>query len=325
MAENRTVEIVEPGLGSSIQDLGRPGYYSVGIPPGGAVDLASARIANLLVGNDEGAAVIESPYMGPRLRFNSPTVFAVAGAQMETRVNGEAVPQWSAVSVDAGDEVSFGYLEAGARIYIAVAGGFDVPEALGSRSTYPIGRFGGFQGRALAAGDNVPIGASDARPGRSLASELRPVFSREVDVRVVLGLYDYRLAPAGLTAFLESDWTLTPVADRMGFRYTGPKLEWLEREQPFGAGSDPSNIVDAGYPVGSIQIPGGLEPIILHRDAVSGGGYAMVATVISADMDLVGQCSPGAITRFKAVSLDDALVARRDAKAHLDEVRAALS
>jgi allophanate hydrolase len=110
----------------------------------------------------------------------------------------------------------------------------------------------------------------------------------------------------------------------MGFRYTGPTLEWIEREQPFGAGSDPSNIVDAGYPVGSIQVPGGVEPIILHRDAVSGGGYAMVATVISADMDLVGQCSPGATTRFRAVSLDDALAARHEYRARLDEVRAAL-
>ena len=158
-----------------------------------------------------------------------------------------------------------------------------------------------------------------------MPKHLRPAWSREVDVRVVLGLYDYRLAPAGLSAFLEESWTLTPVADRMGFRYTGPTLEWIEREQPFGAGSDPSNIVDAGYPVGSIQVPGGVEPIILHRDAVSGGGYAMVATVISADMDLVGQCSPGATTRFRAVSLDEALAARHEHKSRLDEVRSALS
>jgi allophanate hydrolase len=262
--------------------------------------------------------------MGPRLRFTQDTVDAVTGATMEPKVGGETIPQWEAVPVKAGDELSFGFLQAGARVYIAVAGGFDVPVALGSRSTYPIGRFGGFQGRPLAAGDEVPVGAAQGTPGRSLPEQLRPTWTREVDVRVVMGLYDYRLAPAGLTAFLEQDWTLTPVADRMGFRYTGPTLEWIEREQPFGAGSDPSNIVDAGYPVGSIQVPGGVEPIILHRDAVSGGGYAMVATVISADMDLVGQCSPGATTRFRAVSLDDALAARHEYRARLDEVRAAL-
>src|SRR5439155_16839296 len=117
----------------------------------------------------------------------------------------------------------------------------------------------------------------------------------------------------GRRAFAETVWTLTPTADRVGFRYKGAKLDMLEREQPFGAGSDPSNIVDAPYPIGSIQVPGGVEPIILHRDAVSGGGYAMVATVISADLDLVGQSSPGTKTRFRPVTLDQALEARHNA------------
>lgn len=319
------IEIIEPGLGSTIQDLGRPGYYRYGIPPGGAVDLYSARAANLLVGNDEGAALIESPYLGPKLRATEDTVIAVTGAQMELQVNGAGAPSWEAVPLSAGDVVSFGFLTAGARIYIAVAGGIDVPEVLGSRSTYAIGSFGGFEGRALLAGDVLPTGSGGARPGRSVPEDLRPSFSRSIEVRVVMGLYDYRLSEAGLRAFLDEEWTLSPVADRMGFRYSGPTLEWIEREQPFGAGSDPSNIVDAGYPVGSIQIPGGLEPIILHRDAVSGGGYAMVATVISADMDLVGQSSPGARTRFRAVSLDDALAARRERDDLVDALRAALS
>lgn len=319
------VEIIEPGLGSTIQDLGRPGYYRFGIPPGGAVDLYSARAANLLVGNDEGAALIESPYLGPRLRVQEDTVIAVTGAQMELQVNGAAAPSWEAVSVREGDVISFGFLTAGARIYLAVAGGVDVPAVLGSRSTYAIGGFGGYEGRALQAGDVLPTGPATAQPVRAVPEQLRSAFSREVEVRVVMGLYDYRLADAGMSSFLEEEWTLSPVADRMGFRYSGPKLEWIEREQPFGAGSDPSNIVDAGYPVGSIQVPGGLEPIILHRDAVSGGGYAMVATVISADMDLVGQSPPGARTRFRAVSLDDALAARRERHERVDALRAALA
>lgn len=319
------IEILAPGLGSTIQDLGRPGYYRVGIPPGGALDLYSARAANLLVGNDEGAAVIESPYQGPQFTTTEPTVIAVTGAVMELRINGEVAPSWEAVPLAAGDEVSFGFLQGGARAYIAFAGGIDVPESLGSRSTYAIGRLGGISGRALAVADMVPIGSGSARPGRSLPHRLRPTFDREVDIRVVLGLYDHRLSDSGLATFLDSEWMLTPVADRMGFRYSGPKLEWKERVQPFGAGSDPSNIVDAGYPVGSIQVPGGLEPIILHRDAVSGGGYAMVATVISADMDVVGQCSPGVKTHFRSVSMDDALAARSDAASRLADLRAALT
>jgi allophanate hydrolase subunit 2 len=128
----------------------------------------------------------------------------------------------------------------------------------------------------------------------------------------MLGLYDHNLSEKGLNNFLDEEWTLTPIADRMGLRYSGPGVEWKKREQPFGAGQDPSNIVDAGYAVGSIQIPGGTQPIILHRDAVSGGGYAMVATVISADMDLVARSAPGTKTRFVAVTMEQALEARRE-------------
>jgi biotin-dependent carboxylase-like uncharacterized protein len=309
------IEIIEPGLASSIQDLGRPGYYNVGIPPSGAIDLFSAAAANLLVGNDPGLAVIESTYMGPKLRFTEPTVVAVTGAVIPVIVNGAEVPQWESIPVSAGDVLSFEILQTGARIYVAVAGGIDVPVILGSRSTYALGAFGGLKGRALMVGDVLEAGAGDGTPGRSVPGALRPSFAREVDVRIVLGLYDYRLTDQGMSALLDKPWTLTPVADRIGFRYSGTPLDWHERVQPFGAGSDPSNIVDAGYPIGSIQVPGGVEPIILHRDAVSGGGYAMVGTVISADMDIVGQSSPGTVTSFKAVSLDGALEARAVARA----------
>ena len=319
------VEIIAPGLASSVQDRGRFGHYDVGIPPSGAVDLYSAGVANLLVGNDPGAAVIEAAYLGPQLRFTEPATVAVTGAGMSTLLGGQPVPQWESVAAAAGDVLSFGYLEQGARIYVAVSGGIDVPEVLGSRSTYTLGSFGGLAGRTLQAGDVLPVGPGDGRPGRSLPEHLRPEFPGDVDLRVVLGLYDYRLTDQGLATLLDTTWVLTPVADRIGFRYSGGRLEWREREQPFGAGSDLSNIVDAGYPLGSIQVPGGVEPIILHRDAVSGGGYAMVATVISADLDRVGQSAPGARTRFRPVSLEEALAARREATARWEQVRAHLS
>jgi biotin-dependent carboxylase-like uncharacterized protein len=318
------IEILEAGLASNVQDLGRPGHYNVGIPPSGAVDQVSAAAANLLVGNPEDAALIESPYMGPKLRFTEATVVAVTGATMPVTLNGESVPQWESLEVRAGDELAFGFLQAGARVYVAVAGGIDVPLVLGSRSTYGLGGFGGFGGRTLMPGDVLPVGQGEGRPGRRVPEYLRPVMSREVELRVVLGLYDYRLTEPGLATLLDSEWMLTPVADRTGFRYSGPALEWEERVQPFGAGSDPSNIVDAGYPIGSIQVPGGVEPIILHRDAVSGGGYAMVATVISVDMNTVGQSSPGTRTRFRAVSLDDALTARAGARQQREQLRSTL-
>lgn len=304
------IEIVETGLATSIQDQGRPGYYNVGIPPSGALDLYSAAAANVLVGNDPNEAVIESTYMGPKLRFTEDTVIAVTGADIPIELNGEQAPNWESIEVKSGDVLTFGILQQGARMYIAVAGGIAVPEVLGSRSLYALGAVGGFKGRTLQAGDVLPTGTGGRTPGRVLPGDLRPELSREVDVRVVMGMYDYRLTDKGLSALLDQAWQLTTVADRIGFRYSGSALDWIEREQPFGAGSNPSNITDAGYPVGSIQVPGGIEPIILHRDAVSGGGYAMVATVISADMDVVAQCSPGTQTRFRPVSLADALEAR---------------
>lgn len=319
------IEILEPGLATSVQDQGRPGYYSVGIPPSGALDLYSSAIANLLVGNPITAAVIEATYMGPRIRFTEPAVVAVTGAEVPVLINGHEHPQWESFAVKAGDELAFGILKAGARFYMAVGGGIAVDEVLGSRSTYALGAFGGYEGRPLRSGDELPVGGGGGRAGRVIRAEFKPEFSREVDVRVVLGLYDYRLTDIGLSSLLDQPWKLTPVADRIGFRYSGGKLDWKDRVQPFGAGSDPSNIVDAGYPVGSIQVPGGVEPIILHRDAVSGGGYAMVATVISADMSKVGQCAPGTSTNFRAVTLDQALTARAAAQDLLARARESLS
>jgi biotin-dependent carboxylase-like uncharacterized protein len=316
------IEVRKPGLSTTIQDRGREGYYHVGVPPSGALDQFSLVAANRLVGNPDGAAVLECAYMGPELVFGEAAVVAATGAELEPRVDGEPQPRWTAFEVPAGATLTFGHLKGGARLYLAVAGGIDVPETLGSRSTYALGAMGGLEGRPLAEGDTLAVGqANGARPGGSVPERLWPTFAMELEIRVVMGLYDHLLTADGRRTFEEATWTLTPVADRVGFRYKGPKLDMLEREQPFGAGSDPSNIVDAPYPIGSIQVPGGVEPIVLHRDAVSGGGYAMIATVISADLDAVAQSAPGAATRFVPVDLEAALAARRQRSARLQEVR----
>ncbi|WP_030263563.1 biotin-dependent carboxyltransferase family protein [Streptomyces violens] len=303
------IEVHKPGLSTTVQDAGRNGYYDVGIPPSGALDQYSLAAANHLVGNAPHAAALECVYMGPEIGFTEPATIAVTGADIPPRLNGEERPLWESFPVAAGDVLDFGFAKAGARAYIAVAGGIDTPVMLGSRSTYKLGGLG----RPLAAGDVLPIGKhSGDFAGRVVPEELRPALSKEVEIRVVMGLYDHVLAPEGRKNFLGSIWTLTPVADRVGFRYKGSELELIERTPPFGAGQDPSNIVDAPYPIGSIQIPGGVEPIILHRDAVSGGGYMMVATVISGDLDVVAQSAPNTRTRFVEISLDEAMAARRD-------------
>ena len=320
-----SIEVRKPGLSTTVQDAGRTGYYDVGIPPSGALDQYSLRAANLLVGNPAGAAALECVYMGPELVFTEPAVVAVAGAELVPKVNGEPRPGWESFPVAAGDVLDFAYLTGGARAYLAVAGGVDVPMVLGSRSTYGLGSLGGHQGRPLQAGDVLPIGPDGrGRPGAVVPTDLRPSFGKDVEVRVMMGLYDHRLSAAGRETFLGTTWTLTPVADRIGFRYSGAELETVDREPPFGAGQDPSNIVDAPYPIGSIQVPGSVEPIVLHRDAVSGGGYMMVATVLSSDLDVVAQSSPGTRTRFVEVDLDGALAARADGRRRTARLRAAL-
>lgn len=316
------LKIEQPGLLTTVQDQGRSGYYNVGIPQGGAMDQESAQIANMLVGNTAVEAVLECTYMGPAFTVDAPTTIAVAGAEVPILVNGQQQPPWARIELDQGDNVAFGVIKGGARFYLAVRGGIDVPEVLGSRSTYAIGRLGGMDGRKLQAGDEVPVGspAMDLPTITELPEALRPTLNGSQELRIVWGLYDHLLTEEGRRRLVEEEWKLTPVADRMGLRYEGPGVEWIQRRQPFGAGSDPSNIVDAGYAVGSIQIPGGTQPIVLHRDAVSGGGYAMVGTVISADMDMLARATPGASTRFTAVSMEEALHARQERAARLREL-----
>ena len=321
------IEVIKPGLATSVQDAGRPGYYNIGIPLSGALDQYALRAANLLVGNDPGAAVLEATLLGPELLFRAPAVVAVTGAEATPKINGEARPRNESFAVRADDRLSFDFMKTGARIYIAVAGGIDVPAVLGSRSTYALGALGGFEGRKLAAGDVVPTGAAGpvARAGRAIPGDLTPTYPKSLELRVLPGLYFHRLTEESAKTFFEDTWTVAPEADRIGYRYRkGRALSFRERKQPFGAGSDPSNIVDAGYPYGSIQVPGGVEPIILLRDAVSGGGYAMIGTVISADMSRIAQMQPNNLARFVQVDMDAALKARAEYKNRLARLEAAL-
>lgn len=318
------LKVINPGLLTTVQDLGRPGYFHLGIPIGGAMDRMAMRSANMLVGNDEEAAGLEAVFLGPELEFTSDALVAVTGADMPIKVDGVEQPGWTSFQVTAGQRLAFDYLKTGARIYIAVSGGIDVPLALGSRSTYPIGALGGFEGRPIAAGDELPVGKSKGgKAGRSVPDNLRrgPDASG-VALRVLPGLYWHRITETSQKNFFADEWKVAPEADRMGYRFRGGQhLDFVERKQPFGAGSDPSNIVDGCYPYGSIQVPGGSEPIVLHRDAVSGGGYFMLGTVIAADMDLIGQLQPHMPTKFVEVTMGEALQARSDRRGLLNRIR----
>ena len=317
------IRVVKPGLSTTVQDLGRPGYYHIGIPISGGMDRFSLSVANWLVGNPEDAAVLEATFLGPELEFTSDATVAVAGAELPPKVDGEPRATWTSFIIRKGQTLAFDFLKSGARAYVAVSGGIDVPMVLGSRSTYTLGALGGFHGRKLAAGDELALGAGAvAAEGRTVADQLRRLPGAPTELRMMPGLYWHRITEAAGRHFFEDAWKVAPEADRIGYRFRGGRpLEFVPREPPFGAGSDPSNIVDACYPYGSIQVPGGTEPIVLHRDAVSGGGYFMIGTVISADLDLIGQLQPHAGARFASVTMEQALAARHDRQRLLNEIR----
>lgn len=318
------IEVIKPGLQTSVQDLGRPGYHHLGIPMSGAMDRYALRAANLLVGNNEGDAALEAVFAGPELSFTDRRLVAVTGAELPPKVDGELRQTWKAFVVEPGQILSFDFLKKGARAYIAISGGIDVPFVLGSRATYLLGGLGGFQGRGLATEDRLQLGQSMAGTPKSISvpEDLRRADRGDPVLRVLPGLYAHRITDEAARGFYEDIWKVAPEADRVGYRFRGGRpLQFVPRKPPFGAGSDPSNIVDAPYPYGSIQVPAGTEPIVLHRDAISGGGYFTLGTVISADMDFVGQMQPNQKIHFTPVDMNAALAARRVEAERLKRLR----
>jgi biotin-dependent carboxylase-like uncharacterized protein len=322
------IRVKQPGLLTTVQDTGRFGEYAIGMPPSGAMDVFSYQVGNYLVGNEEGAAGLEITYFGPELEFTEDAVIAITGAELPPKINGEEAPTWETLAVEEGDVLSFDYLKSGARSYLAVAGGIDVPVFMHSRSTYTLIGLGGHEGRALQEGDGLKIGESGDRSdrvGRRVDDDHIPTYSDAPELRVIIGLASYRLTEESMQTFLNTEWTVTPDADRIGYRYRGGELEFVEREQPAGAGADQANVVDFGYPIGSIQVPGGVEPIVLNNDAVTGGGYATIGTVISVDRDTLAQTKTNDKTRFRSVGLDEALEARKQRRQQVAEIKESLS
>jgi biotin-dependent carboxylase-like uncharacterized protein len=324
-----TIRVRQPGLLTTVQDTGRFGEYALGMPPSGAMDVFSFQVGNYLVGNEDGAAGLEITYFGPELEFTEDAVIAITGAELPPRINGEEAPTWETLRVEEGEVLSFDYLKNGARAYLAVAGGIDVPVFMHSRSTYTLIGLGGHEGRALQEGDELGVGEAprhvEGQVGKRVDDDHIPAYSKETELRAILGLASYRITEESMDEFLSIQWTVTPDADRVGYRYRGGELKFVEREQPAGAGADPANVVDFGYPVGSIQVPGGVEPIVLMNDAVTGGGYATIGTVISADRDKLAQTKTNDKTRFRSVDLDEALKARGERREQMAEIRKALS
>ncbi|WP_440770807.1 biotin-dependent carboxyltransferase family protein [Natronorubrum sp. DTA28] len=321
------MRILDGGLVTTVQDTGRHGHYHIGMPPSGAMDQFAHKVGNWLVGNDESDATLEMTYMGADVEFEDDAVFAVTGADMEPTLEDEPVPTWTAVRAEAGDTLSLEFAMEGARTYLAVAGGVDIEPVMGSRSTYTLIGIGGHEGRSLEAGDELPIGEPSADVddviGNSIDEADRPDYSTN-EINVVMGLCDYRLTDEGRQRFLDADWKVSDEADRVGYRFEGPDIRDMfeEREQPFGAGTDVTNVVDLGYPVGSIQMAG--QPIILMRDAVTGGGYTTVGTIVSPDRGALSQCRTHSTVDFNAVDVEEALEIRRERDELLTNIQESL-
>lgn len=300
-----SIKILNPGLLSSIQDSGRFGYQQYGMPVAGAMDLDSLQFANWCVGNDLKEACIEATLLGPIIEFQIDTYIAICGADIPILINNFEVEQNCNLKVKEGDVLSFGPIQSGCRIYIAFAGGLSVPELMQSKSTYLRGKFGGFEGRALAVGDGIRVDKVNFLPIKSIPQDLVAEYKSETQIRVTTGADITRFTQEGIMDFLCSEYTISPQSDRMGYRLAGKKITHV-------GGAD---IISSGIGTGTIQVPGHGEPIIMMSDHQTVGGYTKIANVISVDLPLLGQMKPGDKIRFKEVSLDLAqnlLIERRN-------------
>lgn len=295
--------ILSPGPLTTVQDSGRFGALGKGFSPGGAMDMDAMTVANLLVGNAPGVGVLEMTMLGITARFDCETVIALTGADMSTRLNDRPIARYASVAVHPGDVLTMGAASRGMRAYLAVTGGFDLPLVMGSVSTNLKCALGGFQGRKLKTGDELPLNQSGAP---FLPRQVSPPedYPDCISLRVLLGPQDDAFTPKGIDTFLGCEYTVTDKADRMGIRLSGEIIE----------SKNGVDILSDGIAAGSVQIPASGTPIIMMADRQTTGGYAKIATVISADLSRAAQARPGTRIRFVRVTEAEAIRLRRDAE-----------
>ena len=296
------IRVTDPGPQTTVQDLGRVGQLRYGIPPSGPLDVRAFVAANRLVGNADGAAGLECTLMGPRFTVETACAMAVTGADAPVTVNGEAAPTWTTISLAAGDAVRVAAARTGVRIYVAFSGGLDVPPVLGSRATFLRGRLGGVEGRALKRDDRLRLLPAPPPPRLTMPPASIAAIESEPEIRVVLGPQQDRFTAEGVAAFLGGPYDMLPQSDRMGARLSGSRIAHVR-------GHD---IISDGIALGSVQVPGDGQPIVLLVDRQSTGGYTKIATVVSFDIGRIGQVKPGQRVRFRAIEVAEAHRLRRD-------------
>ena len=295
------VRVIKPGMLTTIQDRGRWGLQSRGVPIAGPMDPVSHRLANALVGNEADAAALEITLLGPELEFEGERVVAVAGAEFDMTLDNRPVPMHAPFIVSAESRLRFGARRLGARAYLAIAGGIAIPPTLGSRSTHLISAMGGLDGRALKAGDRLPLGAASParRSAAALAEPLVPLPDHHARIRVLRGPQAEYFNADALDVLQSRPYVVGQNSDRMGFRLDGPRLVHAR-------GAD---IISDATPLGVLQVPASGQPILLMADRQTSGGYPKIATVISADVSVAGQLGPGDTIEFTVCEPREAMAA----------------
>jgi antagonist of KipI len=314
-----TFEVLRPGILTTVQDLGRPGFARYGVAPSGALDAFSLRVANLLVGNPADAAALETAVMGLRLKALRDAVVAVTGANLKPMRGREPLAMWRSQRIRAGEVIAFPGPAGGMRSYIAVSGGIDVTPVLGSRSTNLPSGFGGVAGRALRKGDilrRVVVEDELRLTGRAFEPAWIPLYPSRWRLRVVWGPQDDQFAEEGRQTFVTGIFNVLPDSDRTGIRLKGPAVS-----HQLGLSE---SIISEGVIAGAIQVPGDGQPIIILAETTT-GGYRKIATVISADLPLLGRIMPGNEVAFSAITLDEAVQALWESEERIGEFKKRLA
>lgn len=293
-----SVEILSPGIMSTIQDMGRFGFQGSGFSVSGCMDVRAFHDANVLVNNPLTAAVIEMQLIGICLKFNCRDFFALTGADMGAKLNNKPVSTYKTYEVKAGDILEMGMAREGRFGYLAVSGGFEVPTVMGSRSTNLKCKIGGFEGRALAEGDIIPVREfSGFFPNLYLKDTTGPNFSKTITLRVIKGPQDHFFTKNGIETFLTETYQVGDESDRMGYRLDGAQIE----------SKGTVDILSDGIVFGSIQVPANGKPMILMADRQTTGGYAKIGTVISADLPKLSQGMPGCEVKFDLITIEESM------------------
>ena len=297
-----TIKILDAGLLTTVQDLGRYGFQRYGVSASGVMDEYSAKIANKLVGNKVGEAVLETTLKGVQIEFLQNTAVAITGGNCDVTLNGTKIELWQSYLVNRGDILKMGICRSGLRNYLAFAGGIDVPIIMNSKSTNLKAKVGGFNGRKLMTGDVLSVGVGSLEAPLTLNKHYIPTYSKDIKVGVILGQQDDHFTEAGIKTFLNENYTVTQESDRMGIRLSSVSGATIEHKN----GAD---IISDGITFGAIQVPGSGQPIVMMADRQTTGGYTKIGNVISSDLAKLAQATPGTKVKFVEYTLEQAVQA----------------